>query len=96
MADEESRWRKAAEGLKAIAGFKVDPDDYPRKRDADKVVAVVEGLSAPTSVGDLSLKLNDWDPDRLAQALTFAVERGRLAFTQFKDQTFVGLPTTPR
>ena len=94
LPPRELLWQKAAENLNSIAALKIFPDQSPTRRDADEVVAMVAGFNAPVSIADLALKLA-WDPDRLAQALSNAGERGLVAFSKIKDQTFVGLPAFP-
>ena len=84
--------QNADKDLRSIANLNVTQQPSVTQLDADSVVKAVEAFSSPTSVVDLALQLK-WDADRLAQALTFASERGRLAFSRIKDQTFVGLPT---
>jgi hypothetical protein len=83
--------QNAAKDLRAIASLNVPQEVTPVQRDAEEVVKTVESYDAPASVVDLALKLK-WEPERLARALTFASEHGRLTLGKFKDQTFVGLP----
>lgn len=85
--------QNAAKDLNAIANLNVSPKTSAAENDAGDVVNLIKDHTKPTSVVDLALELKWNDPDRLARALTFASERGLLALSRIKDQTFVGLPT---
>jgi hypothetical protein len=87
----ESGWSKFVNNLNNINALNILPGQSPAGRDADEVVAAVTGFNAPVSVVDLARKLG-WDADRLAQALSYAADRGRVAFSTVQNQTFVGLP----